>query len=275
MVKTRIEWKLEHKQILNKLQFGFRKGKGINDSLTILSSIVGNGFSQGIKTMIGFLDMKGAYDHVNVDVLMTKFIELGIHQDICMYIKNILSNRRIYVNDFQKNRLVGPGFTNKGLAQGFPLAPLLFNVYINNLKDFISDGVIMLQYADGIVLAIQGHNLNMMADKMNETLANLETWLQETEISFSPLKSACMLFQNKAENGIPVVRLHDVIIPWVEKFKYLGVIFDKGYTWKNQVEMMCAKAIKGTNVMKFFAKTWWGSHPLLLYILVLLHPSLC
>lgn len=38
IIKNRIEWMLEHNEVLPKSQFGFRKGKGVHDNLNLLNT---------------------------------------------------------------------------------------------------------------------------------------------------------------------------------------------------------------------------------------------
>lgn len=263
IVKCRLDWYVENHKILSDSQFGFRKGKGVFEALTSLCSSIISGLSYNKFSVIVFLDMKNAYDKVNISILIRKLAELGIEENICKYIKEIHTNRKIYIVDNFSKKLIGPGFTNKGLAQGSPLAPILFNIYINNVSDFIGDDVKLIQYADDIALLAQGYDIDLIVNKLNVTLDSLEEWARLNEMSFSPEKSSCILIQRKFYNRIlPDIKFQNHVIRWVEYVKYLGIFIDNRFSWNHQIEAMCSKATKGINLMRYFCKTWWGGHPI-------------
>lgn len=263
IVKNRLEWLLENKGIISDYQFGFRRGKGVADALAILSANILTAMSEDNKIVIVCLDMKGAYDNVNIDLLVSKLANLGLERDLCCYIRDISYNRKIFVIDHNNSKLLGSGFVGKGVAQGSPLAPTLFNIYVNDIKDHIHKEVKLIQYADDIALVVQGKSLDNMVESLNDTLRSLEDWSYLHGIAFQPQKSSCLLIQRRNKMvQLPVIKLQDEIINWVEKIRYLGIILDKRCSWIPQVEAMCVKANKAINIMKFFCKTWWGGHPL-------------
>lgn len=69
MIKSRLEHWLENKNLLPKLQFGFRKGSSTLDNLASLISDIQIGFSRNESTSVLFLDITGAYDNVDCNIL--------------------------------------------------------------------------------------------------------------------------------------------------------------------------------------------------------------
>ena len=265
MIKNRIEWLVENHKSISPLQTGFRRGKGIYDNLAILVSEVGNALASGRTTLVVFLDLTGAYDNVNIKILFSKLSALGLPRDLCDIILQFNEDRIVYVKDPIESALVGPGIVNRGVAQGSPLSPLLFNIYVDSIQSIIPEGTIALQYADDLTLAISGSDVADMTRSMNNVLESLQQWATEHRVSFSASKSSAVLFSSRStpyphDNLI----LNDEIIPWSNSQRYLGVVLDSKFTWKLQVDNMRQRADKALNILRFLAGTWWGAHPLTL-----------
>lgn len=158
---------------------------------------------------------------------------------------------------------MGPEMANKGVTQGSPLSPLLFNLYVNSIKDYIPDYIKMLQYADDIVLTITGNDVGQLIRMMNDTLQLLNQWSTDHQLRFSPQKSAAMMVGRRSLPRYPVnVVMDGEMIPWVDNYRYLGIVLDNHLTWSKQINNMCQKALKALNILRYIRGTWWGSHPL-------------
>jgi hypothetical protein len=69
MICTRLDYWAEKFETLSPSRFGFRKGRGTRDCLSLLSSDTRISFEQKKKTLAAFLDTSGAYDNLLIDVL--------------------------------------------------------------------------------------------------------------------------------------------------------------------------------------------------------------
>jgi hypothetical protein len=123
LVKNRLEWFVESNGLLAKSQFGFRKGKSTMDSLSIFSTDIRLAFSSNESLLAAFLDIKAAYNNVEINILKVKMQELHIPIFLINFIINLLSERsvHIFLDEYNvKSRLIW-----KGLPQGSVLSPLL------------------------------------------------------------------------------------------------------------------------------------------------------
>ena len=263
MMKNRLEWQMENQQTLSNSQTGFRKGKGVYDNLTILSSRILSSLSSNQLAVMALVDISSAYDNVNVNLLISELARRGVARDMAYVIRKLLINRKIQVKDPSTNSLTQAKQTSKGVPQGSPLSPLLFNIYVDSIKHIIPDDVMLLQYADDFVIIKHGTDIGEILARLNETLQNIYTWITTVGLQINPNKCSAIHFSRKNidDNGIPNLHINGQNIPWKNIVKYLGVCFDTKLSWEPQIQLMLQKASKGLNMMRSICRTWWGGHP--------------
>ena len=98
--------------------------------------------------MAVYLDIKKAYDCVNRTILLNIINKLGIRGNIFNYLKKFLGDRFNRVR-FKEEYSDFMEFKN-GMPQGSPLSPILFNLYLADIEEYISDGI--SQFADDLVI---------------------------------------------------------------------------------------------------------------------------
>ena len=85
------------------------------------------------KLFAAFIDFKKAYDTVDRNKLFDRLRYMGING---IFLKNIIA---MYEKTSYKIKLnkgyINPIASNLGLKQGCPLSPMLFNLYIDDVKD--------------------------------------------------------------------------------------------------------------------------------------------
>ena len=124
---------LEKHQVLFSGQYGFRANHSSSHAILLITDKIqkqteNKQYSCGI-----FLDLSKAFDTVNHNILLNKLENYGIRGVAKYWFSFCLQNRRQYVtigNTNSEQRMI-----TCGVAQESVLGPLLFLLYINNLKN--------------------------------------------------------------------------------------------------------------------------------------------
>jgi len=149
------------------------RGRNILEGVVILHETVHKLHRKNQSGVIFKIDFEKAYDKVRWNFLIQTLQLKDFSHKWIEWIKSFISGRSVAIN---VNDEVGPYFqTKKGLRQGDPLSPILFNLVADMLTLFIKraksegllsgvvphlvdDGLSILQYADDTILFMD-HNL--------------------------------------------------------------------------------------------------------------------
>jgi exonuclease III len=178
---------------------------------------------RGRTTIIGFLDLKKAYDLVPHDLLLDRLRESGLGEIFISFISRMYENTTLRV---RSGNITGESFRyERGVRQGCPTSPLLFNIFINSLLVKINPvqieglryGLKGLMFADDTVIAADSRL------DLEEKLGIIQHWMIENQMEINPEKCGIMEINQDSfcPQGKPV--LYDGIeLPNVNKYVYLG-----------------------------------------------------
>lgn len=259
LVKNRLEWFLESNGKLASSQYGFRKGKSTIDSLSIFITDIRLSFTRNESVIGAFLDVTGAYDHVQLPILRFKLLQLGVPPKLGNFVMNLLSERVIFL------RCSDPSISCsrtiwRGLPQGSVLSPLLYNTYTFDLDRSV--GVCrVLQYADDILLYSCHHSFSVSSNCLAQSLQSLNSWLLDNGLEISPSKSNIVLFSRKRKLPDVNISINKFLIPVRNSIKFLGLILDSKLNGFLHCDYISSKCEKSLNALRCLSGVWWGAHP--------------
>ena len=130
---------------------------------------------------IVLLDFSKAFDRINLNVLITKLIDMGLRRSLIPWLCDFLSNRRQRVK-------LGESISewaqvNAGVPQGTKLGPILFLVMVNDLKTLQSD---RWKYVDDLTISevIPKHSQS----NMQHELDYISNWCDRNYMKLNPKK---------------------------------------------------------------------------------------
>ena len=227
IITKRLQTKAETEKCLGADQYGFRKGRGTRDAVATLRIIAERSIQHDQDIYICFVDYEKAFDRVDWKKLIRILRRMGVDWRERRLIGNLYMGQRV------KIRIDGeysePGKIGRGVRQGCPLSPILFNIYIEEIiretLEEMEEGIKVggrmvkaLRFADDqAMLASSQEGLQRMMDHLNKIS-------MDYEMKINIKKTKVMMISKRSEKTSQTIKitLNGEEIEQVEKFCYLG-----------------------------------------------------
>jgi hypothetical protein len=120
-----------------------------------------------------------------------------------------------------------------GCPQSGVLSLLLWNLVVDELLAVINDqGFCAMDYADNIVIIVQGKFTHMVRELMQAALNEEVKWTTKEGVSISPPKTVVIPFTNRRnKEGFGPLTLLGSQLQLLDGVKYLGVFLDSKLNW--------------------------------------------
>ena len=174
---------------------------------------------------------------VNTDILLYKLYRIGVRGSVKPWFHSYLSTRTQYV--IVNNKESNIGNVTLGVPQGSIIGPLLFLIYISDMKKSFSllEGV---QYADDTTSYLSGKKSNSLCQNMNSQLQLIDHWLQLKKLSLNISKTYCILLTRSNLNTQNVC-IRYVKLRRVDQTKFLGIVVDNKLGFEGHIYTLSKK----------------------------------
>ena len=207
-----------------------------------------------------FIDLQKAFDTVNHNILLNKLSHYGIGDTANNWFSSYLANRNQFVtingfySDLRNVRLE--------MSQGSVQGPILFLLYIDDLHNAIKFPS-PFHFVDDTCILNKQNSVDKINKTLNEVLKELSFWLNANKIVLNATKTKVILFKNKTKTNLSKLNLKicSKKLHPIESARYLGVIVDENLNWKNHVNDISHKLIRGNAILykirNFIKKGTW------------------
>ena len=227
-------------------QFAFYLGRNAQQAMFIMRHLIhstrNRGGERGKNLFASFVDFTQAYDHIDRERMWAHFKD-KLHMPIAL----LEAVRGLYTGDAyvlcdgtdKQTEAIHP---TKGVKQGCPLSPLLFALYVSDIKEVfagcVEDGskggvqisledvgermrrlVSHLLYADDLVLFATNERA------MQSMLDSLKAYADRKGLTVNATKTQVVVFNGRPWSG--QLKYGGRALAVVEKFKYLGMWFSR------------------------------------------------
>ena len=172
-----------------------------------------------------------------------------------------------------------PSKVLSGVPAGSILAPILFQMFINDLPSSLKTSSYHI-FADDFQLYSSASltNLNSLIATINSDLERVEVWASKNKMVLNPVKSVAMVISNKRLdiNSIPPIKLNNTKIDFKQETKSLGLVLDSKLDWGAHIRHICAKVYNSLSKLAPHSKfTPIGVRLRLFKALILPHFNYC
>ena len=164
-------------------------------------------------------------------------------------LQSFLSNRHQYVtiNGFDSSQLE----IQCGVPQGSTLGPLLFLLYINDLRYSLQKSIAS-HFADDTSITYSSKKLKTLETILNTDLKGISDWLKANRLSLNVDKSKLLIFHSKQRkldlNGLSIKLEGSKLIP-CDNVKYLGLFLDNNLSWDFHVNQLSKKLSRANGIL--------------------------
>ena len=246
----------DNKKLLYISQYGFRKYHSTDHACLEFLDKVMSDLDKGETPFSVFIDLSKAFDTINHHILLHKLIYYGLDNTSVNWFKSYLSNRSqmVYIDDEHSSQEL----ITTGVPQGSVLGPLLFIIYINDLRN-ATDKLKPILFADDTTLVstlcafIRVVRCDAsLSYHINNELNRIHEWLCANKLSLNASKTKYMIFRYPQQRNIPQleIKFNNVSIEKVQVFDFLGLTISDTLDWSHHINKINNKISKTIGIMK-------------------------
>lgn len=238
LVYDRLYHHIENQIILE--QHGFVRRRCIDTNLMSYTEFLHDALDVQIQVDAVYTDFRKAFDKIDHNILLSRIAAVGVHGGLLRWFESYLENRSQFVALLNYRSSSYP--MTSGVPQGSHLGPLLFNIFINNIKVCFKHSKFLL-YADDLKVY---KRINSIEDSMllQSDLNRLCKYCQDNLLFLNLEKCHSVTFSRNITTITHIYQLLDTNISRLGSVKDLGVVFDSKLLFNLHIEAAVTSASK-------------------------------
>lgn len=229
-----LAWRVRESVSFDIRQRAFIEADGCGENIALLQALIAESRRQLRPLHMATMDLRKAFDSVSVDAVLTAARAAGFPEVLLVYLDDLYKCSSTIV---QSGELKVEVKAARGVKQGDPLSPLLFNLVVDQLLKELP-AIIGFRLGQTTINAMAfADDLTLVAstrDGLQELLDQSEAFFKARGLSFNPAKSSTLsLMPSGKQKKIKIEEIpyqvegSDIpVLTCVASWKYLGITFD-------------------------------------------------
>ena len=238
---------IEKYNIFSSIQFGFRKKMGTETALVEFTDFIHNGLTKKHNVGSIFMDLSKAFDVMDHSILKIKLEHYGFRGKFLDFLMSFLMQRKYYVHVNGHRSDIKT--VNIGVPQGSTLGPLLFLIFINDMKN-CSRILKFIQFADDTTLLFSSSDIKILNEILEREANKVILWFNANKLIINLTKTNCMMFSNKRNIPQLNITLNNTVLEVKSETTFLGVVIDNKLSWKAHILHISGKISKSIAILR-------------------------
>ena len=236
------------KGIIGDCQFGFCKNRSTVDNLVLYEVALLGALENNVQIDAIYTDFSKAFDRVNFDILLAKLLAIGFAPHTVKWIESFLRGR---TQSVKINNHVSSVFNVcSGVPQGSHCAPLLFNLFVNDICGRMQSTNVSL-FADDLKMYKEvGCQKDM--DDLQRDLDALWEWSCTNNLSLNIGKCSHISFFKGTKKFHNSYYINGNELKYVQEIKDLGVWFCESLSFNAHISRI---TLKGMRMLGFLIRS--------------------
>lgn len=230
LINKRLISVIEENHLIPNHQFGFRSKHNCIEQVHRITTQIEKAIEGKKVCSAIFLDVAQAFDKVWHDGLNFKLKKL-LPANLAKILESYLLDRFFRIKQGESYSTLSN--VQAGVPQGSVLGPVLYLLYTSDMPENSTD--MTATFADDTAFLAVGENTMATATQLSETIANFHRWTKIWRIKINESKSVHVDFTYRNLPYMPIY-LNNVVIPYSNQAKYLGMTLDAKLKWKEHVK---------------------------------------
>ena len=194
-----------------------------------------------------FLVLSKAFDLISHPILLRKTKLLGFSEKANTILKPYLENRvqKVKFSKYGSKRMA----LNRGVPEGTVLDPLLFNIYVNDMKGDTDVNSNIIQYADDTFIFCSGKTISESKLHLEKSIAELILFFMKNELNINESKTEFIIFGAPKRSKIEEIVINGCTGLERKVVKYLGVNIDCNLSFDEEIKIVLRKMAVGLKVI--------------------------
>ena len=245
LMKHQMNMYLNRNNYICQFQSGFRDNHSTVSALIKICDDLSLNVEEGKVSFLILLDYSKAFDKVPHIPLLNRFQTTYNFSEIATrLLESYLEQRSQQV--FYEGSISDSIIVKSGVPQGSVVSPLFFRSYIDPIHEILTDIDFHL-FADDLQIYTAAHyaDIKNCIVKINSVLTSVCNWSLDNGLIINPLKSQAICISRKKNfdtYSLDPIMLDNIVIPFVDNVKNLGLTINKDLTWSNHIAKTKASA---------------------------------